>query len=263
MPKEDIANSPDYRQETLLDKMISEIKDPSIKKLAAQLQEKTNAVDIAKTNASNYGKFTPESKITEYKNEYNEAKSEVEKAREELGKRSPTILKTFDNTRKTMAKQKAQQKQKDQSVKKQEAKQNSDLKDFKKLLTNQKDNLKQYKNVNTFMNRRFNKNKIANAIQNYVTTQVKIDNAIKADQSLYLNTKQERAKLENPPQKLQKAVEEYKQNLSKSLTSHQVKNRRKSTHAALGNLTQHASEKASGSNLSSPSLPKPNHTLGK
>ena len=29
MPKEDIANSPDYRQETLLDKMINEIKDPT------------------------------------------------------------------------------------------------------------------------------------------------------------------------------------------------------------------------------------------
>ncbi|EPM7559044.1 hypothetical protein ACTPL8_001417 [Enterococcus faecium] len=263
MPKEDIANSPNYRQETLLDKMISEIKDPSIKKLAAQLQEKTNAVDIAKTNASNYGKLTPESKITEYKNEYNEAKSEVEKAREELGKRSPTILKTFDDTRKTMAKQQVQQKQKEQSFKKQEAKQETSLNDFKSMLATQKNNLKQYKNVNTFMNRRFNKNKIANAIQNYVTTQVKIDNALSANPSLGWNARKEMAELENPPKKLQKAVEEYKQNLSKSLTSHQVKNRRKSTHAALGNLTQHASEKASGSNLSSPSLPKPNHTLGK
>ncbi|EOH54414.1 hypothetical protein UA3_02229 [Enterococcus faecium EnGen0263] len=259
MPKEDIANSPDYRQETLLDKMISKIKDPTTKELATQLKEQTNIMEITYDKAYRHSNHTPENKIEKNIEAYTQAKAEVSQTRAKLKKRAPEILKTFDDTKNEMA----QQKQKDQSVKKQEAKQNSDLKDFKKLLTNQKDNLKQYKNVNTFMNRRFNKNKIANAIQNYVTTQVKIDNAIKADQSLYLNTKQERTKLENPPQKLQKAVEEYKQNLSKSLTSHQVKNRRKSTHAALGNLTQHASEKASGSNLSSPSLPKPNHTLGK
>ncbi len=42
-------------------------------------------------------------------------------------------------------------------------------------------------------------------------------------QSLGWNARKEMAKLENPPQKLQKAVEDYKQSLSKSLTSHQVK----------------------------------------
>ena len=80
--------------------------------------------------------------------------------------------------------------------------------------------------------------------KNYVTTQVKIDNALRADQSLGWNARKEMAKLENPPQKLQKAVEDYKQSLSKSLTSHQVKTRRKSTHAALDNLTQNASNRA-------------------
>ena len=245
MPKEDIANSPDYRQETLLDKMINEIKDPTTKDLVAQLRDNINVME----STPKHGKHTPEYKIVEDNKVYAKAELKASKLREELKTRAPEILKTFDNTRKTMAKQKTQQKQKEQSFKKQEAKQETSL-----------NNLKQCKKVDTFMNRLFNKNKITNAIQNYVTTQVKIDNALRADQSLGWNARKEMAKLENPPQKLQKAVEDYKQSLSKSLTSHQVKTRRKSTHAALDNLTQNASNRAKNSNLSSPSQSKPNPT---
>lgn len=238
MPKEDIANSPDYRQETLLDKMINEIKDPTTKDLVAQLRDNINVME----STPKHGKHTPEYKIVEDNKVYAKAELKASKLREELKTRAPEILKTFDNTRKTMAKQE------------------TSLNDFKSLLAKQTNNLKQCKKVDTFMNRLFNKNKITNAIQNYVTTQVKIDNALRADQSLGWNARKEMAKLENPPQKLQKAVEDYKQSLSKSLTSHQVKTRRKSTHAALDNLTQNASNRAKNSNLSSPSQSKPNPT---
>lgn len=238
MPKEDIANSPDYRQETLLDKMINEIKDPTTKDLVAQLRDNINVME----STPKHGKHTPEYKIVEDNKVYAKAELKASKLREELKTRAPEILKTFDNTRKTMAKQE------------------TSLNDFKSLLAKQTNNLKQCKKVDTFMNRLFNKNKITNAIQNYVTTQVKIDNALRADQSLGWNARKEMAKLENPPQKLQKAVKDYKQSLSKSLTSHQVKTRRKSTHAALDNLTQNASNRAKNSNLSSPSQSKPNPT---
>ncbi|HGH4039685.1 hypothetical protein [Enterococcus sp. C76] len=257
MPKEDIANSPDYRQETLLDKMINEIKDPTTKDLAAQLRDNINVME----STPKHGKHTPEYKIVEDNKVYAKAELKASKLREELKTRAPEILKTFDNTRKTMTKQKTQQKQKEQSFKKQEAKQETSLNDFKSLLAKQTNNLKQCKKVDTFMNRLFNKNKITNAIQNYVTTQVKIDNALRADQSLGWNARKEMEKLENPPQKLQKAVEDYKQSLSKSLTSYQEKNTQQPTQEKkLYNLTQDASNRAKNSNLSSPSQSKPNPT---
>ncbi|MCZ4406621.1 hypothetical protein O3Q48_07640 [Enterococcus lactis] len=141
MPKEDIANSPDYRQETLLDKMINEIKDPTTKDLVAQLRDNINVME----STPKHGKHTPEYKIVEDNKVYAKAELKASKLREELKTRAPEILKTFDNTRKTMAKQKTQQKQKEQSFKKQEAKQETSLNDFKSLLAKQTNNLKQCK----------------------------------------------------------------------------------------------------------------------
>ncbi|HFD1643823.1 TPA: hypothetical protein ACJI3J_000790, partial [Enterococcus faecium] len=138
MPKEDIANSPDYRQETLLDKMINEIKDPTTKDLVAQLRDNINVME----STPKHGKHTPEYKIVEDNKVYAKAELKASKLREELKTRAPEILKTFDNTRKTMAKQKTQQKQKEQSFKKQEAKQETSLNDFKSLLAKQTNNLK-------------------------------------------------------------------------------------------------------------------------
>ena len=113
MPKEDIANSPDYRQETLLDKMINEIKDPTTKDLVAQLRDNINVME----STPKHGKHTPEYKIVEDNKVYAKAELKASKLREELKTRAPEILKTFDNTRKTMAKQRHNRSKKNNHLK--------------------------------------------------------------------------------------------------------------------------------------------------
>lgn len=265
MPKEDIANSPDYRQKTPLDKMISNIQNPQTKDLAIQLRDQINIME--RLEAPRYTNNTPDYIIEQDSKAYNLAQKEVSNIRAVLNKQAPRILRKFDDAREKTQEELAQRQQKNESYAKQDEIQLDKLKQFKNLLGQQQKNIKKYKKVNTFWNRRYNKNKIALAKKKYVLTQVEINERSKADQSLLLNTREERAKLENPPKNLQKAVEEYTHSLSKSPTSYDVKTKRKSTHTheklKLDEITQLANERSSNSNPSSPSLQKPNHTLGK
>ena len=265
MPKDYIANSLYYIHETPLDKMISNIQNPQTKDLAIQLRDQINIMESI--DAHRYTNYTPDHTIEKDNKAYNRAQKEVSNIRAVLNKQAPEILSKFDDAREKTQEKRAQRQQKKQLYAKKDAIQLDNLKQFKNLLDQQQKNIKKYNKVNTFWNRRYNKNKIALAKNKYVLTQVEINERSKADQSLGWNARKEMAKLENPPKNLQKAVEEYTQSLSKSPTSYDVKTKRKSTHTheklKLDEITQLASERSSNSNLSSASLPKPNHTLGK
>ncbi|EGP5707850.1 hypothetical protein ACJQ40_001570 [Enterococcus faecium] len=254
MPKEDIANSPDYRQKTPLDKMISNIQNPQTKDLAIQLRDQINIMEIIE--AHRYTNNTPDYIIKQDSKKYNLAQKKVSNIRAVLNKQAPSILRKFDDAREKTQEELAQRQQKNESYAKQDEIQLGKLNRFKNLLDKQQQNIKKYNKVNTFWNRRYNKNKIALARNDYVLTQVEIDKRSKADQSLLLNTREERAKLENPPQKLIEAVAQYKKSHSKNPTSYDVKTRRRSTYATLDNLAQLANERSSNSNRSSASMSK-------
>lgn len=259
MPKEDIANSPDYRQKTPLDKMISNIQNPQTKDLAIQLRDQINIME--RLEAPRYTNNTPDYIIEQDSKAYNLAQKEVSNIRAVLKKQAPRILRKFDDAREKTQEELAQRQQRNELYAKQDEIQLGKLNRFKKLLNQQQQNIKKYNKVNTFWNRRYNKNKIALARNDYVLTQVEIDKRSKADQSLLLNTREERAKLENPLQKLIEAVAQYKKSHSKNPTSYDVKTRRKSTYATLDNLAQHASETSSNSNRSSASMSKRSDAL--